>query len=127
MVKRTMTSVVVARTPMVLGEAKFSLSCRLRARAYAMAPLRPGERGERMATASWYIRRRGKEGEVRRRERGWEHVPLNHMTNCMRGLILTALNLLTRNESGNMLAARPIRINICDRCTQQINEMQWDY
>ena len=34
------------------------------------------------------------------------------MINCILGLMLTVLNLLTRNERGKMLAARPIRIKI---------------
>ena len=45
MVKRTMMRVAVSRTRMVSADAKVpTLSCRLSASAYAIAPLRPGER-----------------------------------------------------------------------------------
>ena len=45
MVKRTMMRVAVSRTRMVSGEAKSpTLSCRLSANAYAIAPLRPNGR-----------------------------------------------------------------------------------
>ena len=48
MVKRTMMRVAVSRTRMVSADAKVStFSCRLSARAYAIAPLRPGGERER--------------------------------------------------------------------------------